>query len=250
MECSICLEEIEQLNEVSLDFDTIPAFWTPPLFKRLLYKNKPKPKHSNALKTLSCGHSFHVGCINDWIKTHQSCPYCRHFLENKFSVKVILNGRTISRNSVLEIKERSPKKIYLNVKFSTLLGKKKTTLLSLTRFNIINVRHNNRGMIKLNLYKTLHASQDELKLFIYNKNAREHIYDQFVCVIKRHYISNSNITFSDIDEEEALYNAIEPIEDNLYIENDQPLSILSNQSSLSSLSSLSITDTHILSEIE
>lgn len=247
MECSICLDEIEdELNTSSIEV-TNSSMRFPNLFKRAFYKKKNKSNYSsNALAILPCGHKFHADCIQSWIKTHQSCPYCRYFLKNKFKVKVILNKRTISRNSVLEINERNPKEINLNIILNNFLGNRKK-ILKLNRFNIINVYHNNRGMIKLKLYKTLHATEDELKLFIYNKQAREHIYDQFVCVIKSHYISNSDITFSDIDEEEANLNALEYNDNNLPEENTQPVSILSCSSSLSSLS---LDQTHTLNEIE
>ena len=24
-----------------------------------------------------CGHSYHVKCIDEWLKTNKTCPYCR-----------------------------------------------------------------------------------------------------------------------------------------------------------------------------
>ncbi len=43
MECSICLKEIEK-----------------------------------SVSTLSCGHHFHLGCIGRWVIKNESCPLCRH----------------------------------------------------------------------------------------------------------------------------------------------------------------------------
>ena len=47
--CSICLSEI-------------PSFQT---------------RQTNYARTLSCGHTFHTSCIQPWLKSHKSCPYCR-----------------------------------------------------------------------------------------------------------------------------------------------------------------------------
>lgn len=47
--CSICLSEI-------------PSFQT---------------RQKNYTRTLSCGHSFHTSCIQSWLNSHKSCPYCR-----------------------------------------------------------------------------------------------------------------------------------------------------------------------------
>lgn len=27
-----------------------------------------------------CGHAFHVGCVDAWLRSHSSCPSCRHLL--------------------------------------------------------------------------------------------------------------------------------------------------------------------------
>lgn len=31
----------------------------------------------------NCSHGFHVNCIDDWLVSHSSCPYCRHSLLQK-----------------------------------------------------------------------------------------------------------------------------------------------------------------------
>ncbi len=35
---------------------------------------------ATGLTTLSCSHSFHLGCIGRWILKNESCPLCRHEL--------------------------------------------------------------------------------------------------------------------------------------------------------------------------
>ncbi len=32
---------------------------------------------SDPTKTLECGHSFHTGCVDEWLKTSETCPLCR-----------------------------------------------------------------------------------------------------------------------------------------------------------------------------
>ena len=34
-----------------------------------------------SLATLSCGHHFHLGCIGRWVLKNESCPLCRHEME-------------------------------------------------------------------------------------------------------------------------------------------------------------------------
>lgn len=34
-----------------------------------------------SVTTLSCGHHFHLGCIGRWILKNESCPLCRHEME-------------------------------------------------------------------------------------------------------------------------------------------------------------------------
>jgi len=34
--------------------------------------------------TLNCKHTFHKGCINDWMKSNQTCPMCRRPIDRRF----------------------------------------------------------------------------------------------------------------------------------------------------------------------
>jgi hypothetical protein len=47
-ECAICLEPV--MNRTVLDLK---------------------------IMTLSCGHSYHYGCLGAWMKTQHNCPICR-----------------------------------------------------------------------------------------------------------------------------------------------------------------------------
>jgi len=34
--------------------------------------------------TLTCKHTFHTGCINEWMKTNRTCPMCRRPIDPRF----------------------------------------------------------------------------------------------------------------------------------------------------------------------
>lgn len=53
MECSICLDEIEDLSD-----------------------------HVK----LSCSHCFHSECINQWLSRSNSCPYCRKIIKDTYQI--------------------------------------------------------------------------------------------------------------------------------------------------------------------
>jgi len=48
-------------------------------------------------QALPCEHYFHVGCIEPWIKTHNTCPNCRETVQNKSSVAGANNDAEIRR---------------------------------------------------------------------------------------------------------------------------------------------------------
>jgi hypothetical protein len=51
-----------------------PSFECAICLNRGVFTRKPK----RYVKQLSCGHKFHVTCINRWMFDHMTCPVCRH----------------------------------------------------------------------------------------------------------------------------------------------------------------------------
>lgn len=39
-------------------------------------------KLNNNIKTLPCGHKFHINCLNEWILSNPTCPICRASISN------------------------------------------------------------------------------------------------------------------------------------------------------------------------
>lgn len=35
------------------------------------------------IRTLTCGHSFHIGCVDNWLMRHTSCPNCKQVLRSE-----------------------------------------------------------------------------------------------------------------------------------------------------------------------
>lgn len=64
MNCSICLEDIEE-NKIILD----------------------------------CGHIYHKECITNWLKVSYNCPYCRAIVRNNFKIRHRWLGYMIYINS-------------------------------------------------------------------------------------------------------------------------------------------------------
>ena len=44
---------------------------------------------SSDSKSLLCGHSFHLFCINQWLKIKQNCPICRTSTKRTRDIKDI-----------------------------------------------------------------------------------------------------------------------------------------------------------------
>jgi E3 ubiquitin-protein ligase SIS3 len=39
------------------------------------------------LRFRECGHSFHPGCLNQWLDRRRTCPCCRAMLDHKKAAK-------------------------------------------------------------------------------------------------------------------------------------------------------------------
>lgn len=63
-------------------------------------------------KILSCSHIFHKNCIDSWTKINPICPYCRKFLAEDFSCKII--KKFFSLKCKIIINEESFSKIIIN----------------------------------------------------------------------------------------------------------------------------------------
>ena len=70
MDCPICLDTIELNTEHKNNTHLL---------------NVPKYKNS---KTLKCNHTFHKECIDEWLKKHSNCPYCRTFIKDKLPISI------------------------------------------------------------------------------------------------------------------------------------------------------------------
>jgi hypothetical protein len=191
MECSICLDEFEQ----------IPQTENSSLLKGKKYKNAHE---------LSCGHMFHKKCINNWLKNNSHCPYCRKYFKNTFRCYVTKKNKTLGKLAYINIENENPKEIVID--FLNFIFKKKDrnktpedTIL-FTKYNILGVQYNYKNTIYIRYFTTLHDIEEEIDIYVFNKNDCNYIYESFIKVIKNHYISKSKITFDVVEEDETLQN--------------------------------------------
>ena len=63
-------------------------------------------------KVLSCGHIYHKQCIDSWTRINPICPYCRKFLAENFSCKIVKKFLSLKCNII--IKEDTFSKIIIN----------------------------------------------------------------------------------------------------------------------------------------
>ena len=225
MECSICLDDIEEIEATETT---------------ILVSNITK-KYKNA-KNLKCGHVYHKECIDEWLKKHHSCPYCRKFLINKFVCNIKNSGHRFVNRGIIYLDDNNFKELTIYVKR---VFRKSYTLL-FNRFNIISVNLRSRNKILLRCYKTLYNEEETYEIIIDKENIRNHIYESIIKIIKNHYISKSRITPSVVSFEEKQYleNNHEINNDNITYDNNNNIStnnrvrILSDSSSFSSIYSL------------
>lgn len=218
MECSICLEEIEEIEQGETSY---------------LITDRVN-NYVNAV-SLSCGHVFHKECIAQWLKNTPNCPYCRKYFVNTFNCYIKKKGDRLSSRGVLYIDEDNYKDITINVK--NLLSKSYT--LYFNRFNIVSVHMTPKGKLYLKCFKTLHHEEETFEITVCKKNFREHVFESFNKVVRHHYVSTSRITPSVISEDEQNYSNMALPETHEFVGNNtHNVEILSNNSSFSSLYSL------------
>ena len=221
MECSICLEEIEEIE---------------PSENSYLVENITK-KYKNA-KALDCGHIYHKKCINSWMKTNPSCPYCRKFFINKIPCYIKKQGEKLSSRGTIFIDDNIHREVNIYIKniFS------KSFTVSFNRFNIVSVHMLPTKKILLTCFKTLHSEKDIFEISV-KTSYFNHVYESFNKVVTKHYISKSRITPSVVSQDEKKQNIYKIDEDSeIKCDDSQAVRILSSHSSFSSNYSLRSLD--------
>lgn len=218
MECSICLDEIEEIE---------------PGENTYLVENITK-KYKNA-KSLVCGHIYHKKCINDWMKTNPSCPYCRKFFIDEIPCYIKKQGDRIKSRGRIFIDDKNHREV--NIYIKNLLSKSFTA--SFNKYNIVSVHILPTKKLIINCFKTLHSEKNVFEITV-KENCLNHVYESFNKVITAHYISKSRITPSVVSEDEKKQNNY-TIDEETVITNDNdshPIRIMSTHSSFSSNYSL------------
>ena len=80
MECSICLDYLENYQYIQL---------------------------------INCKHMFHKSCIGEWTQNQNTCPLCRTNISNYFHAKI--NNNIFNKNVIIEVKENKIS-IYKNIR--------------------------------------------------------------------------------------------------------------------------------------
>mgnify|MGYP001479244092 CR=1 FL=1 len=217
MECSICLDEIEEIE---------------PGENTYLVENITK-KYKNA-KSLNCGHIYHKKCIDSWIKKNPSCPYCRKFFVNKIPCYIKKVGSKLASRGTVFIDDDNNKEvnIYIRNVFS------KSFTVSFNRFNIVSVHLLPNKKIVITCFKTLHSEKDTFEITV-KTTFLNHVYESLNNVVTKNYISKSRITPSVVSEDEKNQNIYKIDEDSVFKNGEtHPVKILSTHSSFSSNYSL------------
>jgi hypothetical protein len=217
MECSICLDEIEEIE---------------PAENTYLVENITK-KYKNA-KALVCGHIYHKKCINSWMKTNPSCPYCRKFFVNEIPCFIKKQGGKLTSRGTIFIDDNTHREV--NIYIKNLFSKSFT--VSFNRFNIVSVHMLPTKKILLTCFKTLYSEKDTFEISV-KTSYFNHVYESFNKVVTKHYISKSRITPSVVSQDEKNQNIYKIDEDSEIKYDDlHPVRILSTHSSFSSNYSL------------
>ena len=124
--------------------------------------------------TLSCGHSYHCGCIINWFRnSHNNCPLCNDTKLDVNSLKWGVKIKTIEEIKKLDKKEDCPENIKKNlnkIKQLKKKNKKKLDELKEARKEFNDFKETHKELIKK--YKKLEKTYVNKRCYPY-KNRRK-----------------------------------------------------------------------------
>lgn len=109
LECSICLENIEQRDAYSIDFFTSTIKYPNReeiSIKDLRFIEISKKHLSEGIWQTSCEHVMHSRCIVKWLNNQSTCPICRKDLTEEIRGRIQIEGRVVCPASIFVDMER------------------------------------------------------------------------------------------------------------------------------------------------
>lgn len=186
MSCSICLEELYQ-----------PCTQETPLLK-----NNSQSK--NKVVQLSCGHSFHKGCIEPWLNRNSTCPYCRKFIKNNIEIILKKQKSLFYTNAMIILPNNTnidgTTEIIISIPKAIWFSKIKLNIYTLKEFKIIK---NNK--IFISYFKRYPDKIISIYIKFKNPTDVELVSDLFMKIFKHHTPLN-NLTNNLLDEDSSIQN--------------------------------------------
>lgn len=202
MNCSICLDELHIPIPYDDEIDTDISDRTPLLFNKTV-------NDTHTIKTLSCGHQFHNGCIDEWLHSNNSCPYCRIIVKNKLDVTITFETtRLFSFNSKYKAIIHFPSNYHNMRTFDIIIYFKNTSKANivLNTFSVKEFRHI-KNSIKLRYFVRYPDILENL-IIIFKPNEAQYLVD-LILYNFNNQITTHNITDSIIESDEMVQNFIE-----------------------------------------